>query len=68
MVKVLEAGVVGNLDYKIIEARRADDFFAWLKENKYSTTEQVAIAFVRPGQALPATLPPRASASPPPTR
>jgi hypothetical protein len=35
-VKVLETGVVGNLDYKIIEAGRADDLFAWLKENKYS--------------------------------
>src|SRR5262249_12257042 len=35
-VKVLEAGVVGNLDYKVIEAGRADDLFTWLKENKYS--------------------------------
>ena len=35
-VKVLEAGVVGTLDYKIIEAGRADDLFTWLKENKYS--------------------------------
>jgi hypothetical protein len=35
-VKVLEAGVVGSLDYKIITADRADDLFAWLKENKYS--------------------------------
>jgi hypothetical protein len=35
-VKVLEAGVVGSLDYKIISAERADDLFAWLKENKYS--------------------------------
>src|SRR5262245_4634545 len=35
-IKVLEAGVVGSLDYKIIEAGRADDLFAWLKENKYS--------------------------------
>jgi hypothetical protein len=35
-VKVLEEGVVGNLDYKIIEAGRADDLYAWLKENKYS--------------------------------
>ena len=35
-VKVLEAGVVGNLDYKIIEAGRADDLFTWLKENKYT--------------------------------
>src|SRR5262249_34548054 len=28
--------IVGNLDYKIIEAGRADDLFEWLKENKYS--------------------------------
>ena len=35
-VKVLEAGVVGSLDYKIITAERADDLFTWLKENKYT--------------------------------
>jgi hypothetical protein len=35
-VVVLEAGVVGSLDYKIIEASRADDLFEWLKKNKYS--------------------------------
>jgi hypothetical protein len=35
-IKILEAGVVGNLDYKIIEAGRADDLYAWLKENKYN--------------------------------
>src|SRR6516165_62961 len=35
-VVVLEAGVVGNLDYKIISADRADDLFTWLKDNKYS--------------------------------
>src|SRR5438046_1229868 len=35
-VIILEAGVVGSLDYKIIEATRADDLFAWLKDNKYS--------------------------------
>jgi Uncharacterized protein conserved in bacteria (DUF2330) len=35
-VIVLEAGVVGSLDYKIIEASRADDLFTWLKSNKYS--------------------------------
>jgi len=35
-VKVLEAGVVGSLDYKIITAERADDLYDWLKENKYS--------------------------------
>jgi hypothetical protein len=34
-VKVLEAGLVGSLDYKIIEAGRADDLYAWLKAHKY---------------------------------
>jgi hypothetical protein len=34
-VKVLEAGLVGSLDYKIIEAGRADDLYTWLKANKY---------------------------------
>ncbi|HEX3314533.1 MAG TPA: DUF2330 domain-containing protein [Gemmataceae bacterium] len=35
-IKVLEAGVVGSLDYKIIEAGRADDLYKWLKDNRYS--------------------------------
>jgi hypothetical protein len=35
-VKVLEAGIVGSLDYKIITAERADDLYAWLKDNRYS--------------------------------
>jgi hypothetical protein len=35
-VKVLESGIVGSLDYKIIVAERADDLYGWLKENKYS--------------------------------
>jgi len=35
-IKVLEVGTVGSLDYKIIEAGRADDLFKWLKDNKYS--------------------------------
>src|SRR5262249_37178608 len=35
-VVVLEQGVVGSLDYKIIEASRADDLFKWLKDHKYS--------------------------------
>src|SRR5204863_3267944 len=33
---ILETGVVGSLDYKIISADRADDLFQWLKDNKYS--------------------------------
>jgi Uncharacterized protein conserved in bacteria (DUF2330) len=37
-VVVLESGVVGSLDYKIIEATRADDLYQWLKDNKYSFT------------------------------
>ncbi len=35
-VIVLEAGVVGSLDYKIISADRADDLYQWLKNHKYS--------------------------------
>ncbi len=35
-VRVLEAGVVGSLDYKIIQADKADDLYTWLKDNKYS--------------------------------
>jgi hypothetical protein len=35
-VVVLEAGVVGSLDYKIIEAGRADDLYQWLKDHQYS--------------------------------
>jgi hypothetical protein len=34
-VKVLETGVVGSLDYKIVSAARADELYAWLKANKY---------------------------------
>ena len=35
-VKVLEAGTVGSLDYKVIEASNAEGLFDWLKENKYA--------------------------------
>ena len=42
-VTVLEAGVVGSLDYKIIEATRADDLFQWLKDNKYSYSGDEAL-------------------------
>ncbi|CAN5513451.1 hypothetical protein BH10CYA1_BH10CYA1_53240 [soil metagenome] len=35
-VKVLESGVVGSLDYKIIVASDASGLFEWLKENHYS--------------------------------
>jgi hypothetical protein len=35
-VRVLEAGVVGTLDYKIIVADQADDLFSWLKDHKYN--------------------------------
>src|SRR5262249_18310424 len=30
-IKILEVGTVGSLDYKIIEAARADALYAWLK-------------------------------------
>lgn len=35
-VQVLESGVVGSLDYKIIVANDAKGLFEWLKQNKYS--------------------------------
>jgi hypothetical protein len=35
-VKVLEAGIVGSLEFKVIQADRADDLYTWLKENQYS--------------------------------
>ena len=35
-IKILEVGTVGSLDYKIIEAGRADDLYKWLKDNKYN--------------------------------
>jgi hypothetical protein len=34
-VRVLEGGVVGSLDYKILEADKADALFQWLKSNRY---------------------------------
>ncbi len=34
-VRVLEGGVVGNLDYKILEADKADALYSWLKTNHY---------------------------------
>jgi hypothetical protein len=35
-VTVLESGVVGSLDYKIIVAENGSGLFDWLKENQYS--------------------------------
>jgi hypothetical protein len=35
-VRVLEAGVVGSLEYKIVTAQRSDDLYEWLKQNRYS--------------------------------
>ena len=35
-VTVLESGVVGSLDYKILEAKDAKDLYDWLKQNDYS--------------------------------
>ena len=34
-VRVLESGVVGNLDYKILDVDRADALYQWLKANRY---------------------------------
>lgn len=35
-VQILESGVVGSLDYKIIVADNSDGLFQWLKDNHYS--------------------------------
>jgi hypothetical protein len=35
-IKVLEAGIVGSHNYKIITADKAGDLYAWLKENSYN--------------------------------
>jgi len=35
-VRIIGSGVVGSLDYKILEADRADALFDWLKKNDYS--------------------------------
>jgi hypothetical protein len=34
-IRVVASGVVGSLEYKTIEADRADDLYQWLKDNKY---------------------------------
>lgn len=34
-VRILEHGIVGNLDYKILEADKPDALFQWLKSNRY---------------------------------
>jgi hypothetical protein len=35
-VIVLDSGVVGTLDYKVISAEKADDLYQWLKDHKYN--------------------------------
>ena len=35
-VQVLESGIVGSLDYKVIVATQADDLYQWLKDNQYN--------------------------------
>src|SRR5207302_11101174 len=35
-VRILQEGLVGSLDFKVIEADRADALFQWLKDRKYS--------------------------------
>ncbi len=41
-VQVLEAGVVGSLDYKIIRAEDAGDLYQWLKDNGYTYSGEEA--------------------------
>ena len=44
-IKILEVGVVGSLDYKIIEAGRADDLYKWLKDNYTYSGDEVLLGF-----------------------
>ena len=50
-VRVLEAGVVGTLEYKIVQADKADDLFQWLKDNayNYSGDEKTLDAYIKKG-------------------
>src|SRR5688500_10147779 len=50
-VRVLEAGVVGTLEYKIVQADKADDLFQWLKENSYnySGDEKTLDVYIKKG-------------------
>src|SRR5437879_3935497 len=41
-VRVLEAGIVGSLDYKVIQADKAEDLYEWLKENQYNYSGDAA--------------------------
>ena len=41
-VRVLESGVVGSLDYKIIEAEKAEGLYGWLKDNQYNFSGDTA--------------------------
>jgi hypothetical protein len=45
-VTVLEAGIVGALDYRVITADRADALYKWLKENRYHYAgDEATLAF-----------------------
>ncbi len=35
-VRIVDEGTVGSLEYKVLEADRADALFTWLKKNNYS--------------------------------
>src|SRR5262249_2600631 len=35
-VRIIQEGTVGSLDYKVLEADKADALFTWLKKNNYS--------------------------------
>jgi hypothetical protein len=35
-VIILDSGVVGTLEFKVISAERADDLYQWLKDHKYN--------------------------------
>ena len=42
-VTILERGIVGSLDYKILEADTSEVLFTWLREHRYSYRGQEAV-------------------------
>src|SRR5947208_2318698 len=48
---ILQAGLVGSFDYKVIKAERADELFKWLRDHnyRYAGDEATLDFYVRKG-------------------
>ncbi len=54
-IKILEVGTVGSLDYKIIEAGRADDLYKWLNSATQRCSLTRLTMSVEPGSIAEST-------------